>query len=319
MASTTGRGAGWISPSSGRRARSTGAQTARSQASAGLSSSRPAVRSSPRARPRSPPARPCCCPRCALARCRVRPSQRMWSGRTRARHTARADRLVRLAEAGQVDRDHAVGVGQRVDGGEEGGLGPAEAVQADDRLGAGAGGEDRDRAESARAHLVELQPPRLLGAVRRRQEAHAHVKAAANLKTPGAERVHAASHVGGDLPPSGGVGAQHAVRLGALARVTQAEPPPGDHRVARAPAGHHQPDARASAGYVHRVRVEALCERRDSVGRRGVAVACGRCHVPINTTESVPGTILAVPDDTGICGEIEQTCVFFVLISAESP
>ena len=289
MASTTGRGAGWISPSSGRRARSTGAHgRERSQASAGLSrsSAAGAVWVHEAGLDRHPSAH-------AVARdVRALDAECVHRGECGAREPGRvvrrADRLVRLAESGQVDRDDAIAVGQRGDGGQEGGLRAAEPVEADDRLGPGARGEHGDLPESARAHHVELEPPRLLGAARGREEAHAHVQAASNLQASGAERVHAAAHVGGDLPPGGGVGAEHGVRFGAVARVTQAQAPPGDHRIARAPAGHDQPDARPSAGHVHHVRVEALGERRDSVGRRRVASACGRRHPPINTTETVP-------------------------------
>ena len=53
------------------------------------------------------------------------------SGEVR-RVIGRAQGLVGLPEAGQVDRDHPPLVAEGGDGGKEGGLGRAEAVEADD-------------------------------------------------------------------------------------------------------------------------------------------------------------------------------------------
>ena len=122
-----------------------------------------------------------------------------------------ADRLVGLPEAGQVDGDHAVVVGQRVDGGQERGLRPAEAVHAHDRLRTGAGRERGDGAEVARAERLEFEPARVVAAAGRREEAHAHVQAAADPQAPGAERLHPAAQVGRDPGPGGRVGTQHGV------------------------------------------------------------------------------------------------------------
>ena len=227
-------------------------------------------------------------PAMCARRCRARPSRSNDGAREPRRVVRRADRLVRLAEAGQVDRDHAVALGQRGDGGEEGGLRAAEPVRADQRLGFRCRRTGSRAGRSVASAPIRTEPPdssvgRWWRPGSRRPRAGCPGSAACR-----AERAHAAAHVGGDLAPGGGVGAERGVRLGAFARVTQAEAPPGDHRIAGARAGHDQPDARPPAGHVHHVRVEALCKRRNSVGRRRVAFARGRGHPPINTTETSP-------------------------------
>ena len=125
-------------PSSGRSARITGAPAASAARLArGSSGTSAPVRSRSVRPPRSPPGRPCCCRRCVRARSRARPSRRTPSGRTRARRRARRSACpTRRSPAGRAR--HAVVVGQRVDGWEEGGLGAAEPVDADEGLRAGA-------------------------------------------------------------------------------------------------------------------------------------------------------------------------------------
>ena len=53
------------------------------------------------------------------------------------------ERLVGVAEARQIDGDHPMGISEGGDGGQERGLGAAEAVEADDGV-AGTGGDGGD-------------------------------------------------------------------------------------------------------------------------------------------------------------------------------
>ena len=76
-----------------------------------------------RGRPRSPRARPCCCPPASAPLEPERVHRVEHAAREPGRVVGRADRLVGLAEAGQVHRHHAVVAGQRGDGGKEGRLG----------------------------------------------------------------------------------------------------------------------------------------------------------------------------------------------------
>jgi hypothetical protein len=153
----------------------------------------------------------------------ARSTEGVHGGEHRAREPGRvvrcADRLVRLAEARQVERHDPVAVGQRAHRWEERRLRPSQAVEAHDRLAPGPGGEHRDRAKAARADRVELEPAALVRATGGRQEAHAQVQAPADPQTPGAKGLHPSAHIVGDAPPGGGVRAQDAVRVGRVIRI----------------------------------------------------------------------------------------------------
>jgi hypothetical protein len=95
------------------------------------------------------------------------------------RVVARAQRLGRVAEPGEVERDGPARGRQGGHGGQERGLRRAQAVQEDDRR-ARAGLHRRDRADLGR-HRAEAQPAVARGAGRRRQEADAEVQVVAHL------------------------------------------------------------------------------------------------------------------------------------------
>ena len=128
-----------------------------------------------------------------------------------------ADRLVGLAEAGQVDAPprgsesaSAATVGRK-----EALVPPRPCAQISVFFPA-AGGEDREPPD-LRVRTDSKREPRLLGgAARGGQEAHAHVQAAADAELAAAEGAHPAAHVGGDLAPGGGVGGERRVGLGAV-------------------------------------------------------------------------------------------------------
>ena len=212
---------------------------------------------------------------------RVLDSERVHRLEHRAREPGRvvgsADRLVGLAEAREVDRDHAVVVRERVHGREEGRLGAAEAVHADDRLGAGARGQHGDCAEPARAEPVELEPAGLgrrrswrRGSRRRRGGCRAGCsRPARNASMPPRRSAAMRAQVAASAREDG-------VGLGALVRAAKPKPASGDHRVARLPARDGEPHASAASGQVDHVRVEPVRQRLDRVRRRAalpVAVA----------------------------------------------
>ena len=99
---------------------------------------------------------------------------------------------------------------ERADRRQEGGLGPAEAVQADQRRSLAGREQSRSRGRRSRTRSKRRRPARV-GAARRRQQADTQVEVAANAEPAGAEGVHAAAHVVGDLRPGRGVGAQPGV------------------------------------------------------------------------------------------------------------
>src|SRR5205823_2651156 len=119
------------------------------------------------------------------------------------------DRLVRLAETREVERDDAVAVGQRGDRRQERRLGPAQAVDADHRL-TGAGTKDGD-ARLLGTYGVEAKARRIGHAARGREEPHTQVEVPAHLKPAFAEGLHAAPYVVRDLHPRLGVRAEEAV------------------------------------------------------------------------------------------------------------
>ena len=130
-----------------------------------------------------------------------------------ARVIGGADGLVGVAEPGLVDGDDAEAIGERDDGGDEGALRGAEAVQGQDRR-AGAGFQDR-QARPVRGDAAKAQASRLGVAARGGQEADADVHVAAHLQPARAIGVHGAADVARDLAPGPGVGREH--RVGAPA------------------------------------------------------------------------------------------------------
>jgi hypothetical protein len=175
----------------------------------------------------------------------------------------RAHRLVRVAEAGEVDGDRAVGLRQRGLGGEERHLGAAEPVEHHDgrplpRL------LDRHRAvgglHAREGEALAVPPP-----ARRGEEAHADVHVLAHVEPPGAVLAEAAGEVGRDAPPGGRGGADGGVGL--AARLAQRHGGAVDHRVPLALALDLQPHPRAAAGGVERVGVPALDQRGEALWR----------------------------------------------------
>jgi hypothetical protein len=107
--------------------------------------------------------------------------------REEARVVGRAERLVGVAGAGQIDRDGVESGGKGGDGRQHRDLGAAEPVHHDHR-------RPRARLQVGQAgDTPELQPARLLGAAGRSQEADAGVQVVADVQAPAAECVHAAT------------------------------------------------------------------------------------------------------------------------------
>ena len=204
-------------------------------------------------------------------------AERVHGGEHRAREPGRvvgcADRLVGLAEAGQVERHDPVAVGQRGHRREERRLRPAEAVQAHDRLAPGPGGEHRDRAEPARADGVELEPAALVGAARGRQEADAQVQAAANpeparLGTPPSHRARRRRYAARWRRPRSG-------------RSRDRRPSSASRSRRRRPAitaSHAAPPVTARRT---RARPPGTCMASASKRSASDAIAVSRCRVPL--------------------------------------
>ncbi len=119
------------------------------------------------------------------------------------------DRLVGLAEAEMVGSDQPVLVRERRHGGQEGGLGAAEAVEKQDRL-ALAGLQVGEGALGGLGSL-ELEPPRLGVPAGGRQQAHAEVHVVADAELALAVRGHPAPDVLCDRAPGGLVGREQGV------------------------------------------------------------------------------------------------------------
>jgi len=169
-----------------------------------------------------------------------------------------AERHRGVAEAGQVDRDRAEVARERGDGGEEGRLGGAQAVQQQHGI-AAARMQRRDLTQLG-AHAPQRQPLRALHPARGGEEADAEVQVVADLQLAAAERLHAASHVVGDPLPRRRVGGQARVRAVA---VCWREPHQAmlDRRVPVAVAQQAQAQPCAAVRSVERARVEAVSER----------------------------------------------------------
>ena len=173
-----------------------------------------------------------------------------------------ADRLGRLAEARQVEGDHAVRVRERGERGEEGGLGAAEPVQRQQRR-PGARLHVGELAD-ARAHGAEAHPARLAVGARGRQQPHAQVQVHAHAQLALLVGGHPAAHVAGDPPPGGGVGDQQGVGL-ARGGLAPASPRSPSITASHAPLSVHlEPDPRASA----RARGTPMASKRSSSSSR---------------------------------------------------
>jgi hypothetical protein len=184
--------------------------------------------------------------------------------------------LTESAEARQVDAVDAVLVGQRRDGGEEGRLGPAEAVEHHDVLALRvAGACDRDVAHR-RAHAGEHEPARLARPAGGGEEADAEVEVVADLQPPAAERVHPAPQVPPDPRPGRGIGRQPRVRP--LIAIDGLEPlgAAADHEVPLAGLLDTQPQPRTAGGSVEGGAVEALDQLLQNRGSGGHAASATR-------------------------------------------
>ena len=293
MASTIGRGAGWISPSSGRSARSTGAQRARAQPrERGAQQQQPAdalvVREA--GLDRHPAAH------AVAGDVRALDAERVHRGEHRAREpgrvVGRADRLVGLAEAREVERHDPVAVGQRGHGREEGRLRAAEAVEADDRLAARCPAESTEIAPNPRVRTrVELEPA---AARWSRWWPRGSPRPGAGCRGSGAARR--------GRPPSRRARRRRCaarwrrrrsgrVRLGALVRVLRSRSRrPAITRVAGPAAGHARGGrAPGRPGRRSRPRRSAPRARRSRQPAR-CRPAGWRLPSPINTTTDAPST-----------------------------
>jgi hypothetical protein len=158
-------------------------------------------------------------------------------------------------------------LGQRRDGGQERGLGGAQAVDADQRV-ALAGLDRRDVADLG-LDLAEREPRGVVGhAAGGGQEADADVQVVADGQAAALEGAHAAAHVAGDGVPAGAVGGQGGVGAAARAGLEHRLAPATDDDVPGAGVGHLE----AHSAFVRRAvqcgYVEALDEGSERLGGR---------------------------------------------------
>jgi hypothetical protein len=172
-------------------------------------------------------------------------------------------RLVGVAETREVERDHPVAIGQRGDGGQEGGFRRPESVDADHRI-AVARGEGGDLAPAGRER-VEAKPTVVGDVAGRGKKADSEVEVLAHAELSRAECVHPAANVPRDPPPGVAVGAQQGVGL-LLTRPAQDDRVGVKQRVPLAFVFDDQPDQRPAAGNVDHLGIESLQEGGERAG-----------------------------------------------------
>ena len=163
--------------------------------------------------------------------------------RKEASVVARADRLVGVAEAWEVDRDHAEASTQRSHGGDERRLSAAEPMESHDRL-AAPGFHDRQSCAASGDH-PKPQASRTGQPARCGEEPDADVQVAPHSQAARAIGVHSAANVFGDGCPRLRIGGKR--RVGVALGGRNARCAAIDHDVPRVAPENCETDARQAA------------------------------------------------------------------------
>ena len=177
---------------------------------------------------------------------------------------ARADRLVGVAEPGEVERDHAIAGAQRGHGGQERSLGAAQPVYGHQRR-AAPGLQRRDSSATSGDH-PELQASGTGQSARRRQEPDAEVQVAPHRQAAGAVSVHSAADVVGDGAPHLRIGGER--RVGIALGGHEPRLLAIDDSVPGVAPENRETDARAAALRLERSAVVATGQRLERARRR---------------------------------------------------